>query len=259
MPAHHLFHRGFARAAARRAPLAAALAILAGLSCHDDPAGPRVLPSAGFSFAPQFSSSAAMVVDFDRVRIVFTRAGTGAIAFDTVVSFPSDADSILLNLAIPVQGVGQSENLSFSLAMINAAGDTVFRGGPNFVTVTAGGTTAPVLVPIHYTGVGANAASVRIATRDTSVFFNDSVVLTAVALDSANQPIAGTPIEWTSLDTARALVPLPNSGKVLGRTSAAPPASAPASSPDRRTRGSCGCNPCPARSRFSRATLSRAP
>jgi len=217
-----LFRGDFARTAARRAPLAATLAILAGLSCHDDPAGPRISPTAGFSFVPQFSSSAAMVVDFVRVRIVFLRAGTNQVALDTVVSFPSDADSITLNLAVPTQGVGQSENLSFSLAMINAAGDTVFRGGPNFVTVTAGGTTAPVLVPIHYTGVGSNAASVRIAVRDTSVFFNDSVVLTAVAFDSANQPISGTPIEWTSLDTTRALVPHPNSGKVFGRTQRGP-------------------------------------
>jgi hypothetical protein len=222
MPAHHLFQRGFARAAARRAPLALTLAILAGLSCHDDPVGPRISPTAGFSFVPQFSSSAAMVVDFDRVRIVFTRPGTNQVALDTVVFFPSDADSITLNLAIPVQGVGQSENLSFSLAMINAAGDTVFRGGPNAVTLTAGSTTAPVLVPIRYTGTGANAASVRITTPDTSVFFNDSVVLTAVVLDSANQPIAGTPIEWTSLDTNRATVPAANAGKVHGRTQRGP-------------------------------------
>ena len=222
MIARHLFHRGFARAAARRAPLAATLAILAGLSCSDDLAGPRIPPSAQFSFAPRFSSSAALVVDFERVRIVFTRAGTDAIAFDTIVSFPSDADSITLSLAVPVQGVGQSENLSFRLAMINAAGDTVFRGGPNSVTLTAGAATAPVLVPIRYTGVGANAAAVRIAARDTSVFFNDSIVLTAVAFDSANQPISGTPIEWTSLDTARALVPLPNTGKVFGRAQRGP-------------------------------------
>jgi hypothetical protein len=222
MLARDLFQRGLARAAARRVPLAATLAILAGLSCFDDPAGPRILPSAQFSFAPQFSSSAALVVDFERVRIVFTRAGTNAIAFDTVVSFPSGADSITLSLAVPVLGVGQSENLSFRLAMINAAGDTVFRGGPTAITLTAGTTTAPVVVPIRYTGLGANAAAVRIAAQDTSVFFGDSVVLTAVALDSANQPISGTPIEWTSLDTARALVPLPNSGKVFGRTQRGP-------------------------------------
>ena len=48
------------RAALRLAPLAATLAILTGLSCFGDPAGPDFKPTARFSFVPTFSSSAAM-------------------------------------------------------------------------------------------------------------------------------------------------------------------------------------------------------
>src|SRR5512144_877749 len=88
------------RAALRLAPLAATLAILTGLSCFGDPAGPDFKPTARFSFVPTFSSSAAMLVDFDRVRIVFTNPATGLLVYDTVVDFPSDVDSIALNLAV---------------------------------------------------------------------------------------------------------------------------------------------------------------
>ena len=168
---------------------------------------------AAFAFAPEFSTRAAEVVAFDRVRITLSRAS--GIAFDTVIAFPSDADSVRLALSTPING--PSETLTLTLEMIDAAGDTVFRGGPVPVTLEAGGltTTGGVSVPVRYTGVGANAKSVRIAPATASVFFRDSVGLTAEALDSAGDSIPGAPIAWRSLDTALAHMRSDTSGRVI--------------------------------------------
>jgi hypothetical protein len=169
---------------------------------------------AAFSFAPEFAVRGASVVAFDRVRVTLSR--TTGVAFDTVIAFPADSDSLHLVLTTPIDGA--SETLSLTLAMIDAAGDTVFRGGPVPVVLeaVAGGSGGAVSVPVRYTGVGANAKSVLIAPLSASVFFRDSVTLAATALDSSGQPIPGTPIAWRSLDTALAKVRADTSGRVLG-------------------------------------------
>jgi hypothetical protein len=191
--------------------LAALVAAMAAVSCTGDTAGPRQVHEAAFSLAPAFATSAAGIVAFDRVRITLSRSGTTVV--DTTVNFPADADSLVLRLLAPI--TGESETLTLNLAMINAAGDTVFRGGPLPVTVRATGSGPGVLVPVRYAGIGADAAGVRIATRSAALFFGDSLTLAAAALDSSGAPIPGTPIAWRSLDTALARVPSDTSGKVI--------------------------------------------
>jgi hypothetical protein len=184
--------------------------------CLGDSTAPRHGEPAPLSLAPVFETHAALVVSFDRVRITLTRSsGT---ALDTTVAFPPGADSLVLSLDVPI--IGSSETLSLSLAMIDAAGDTVFRGGPEPVTVSVGvaGTGTSVPVPIRYVGVGSNARSVRIATKAASVFFRDSVLLSATALDSSGRPIVGTPIAWRSLDINIAQVRSDTSGEVFAST-----------------------------------------
>jgi hypothetical protein len=153
-------------------------------------------------------------VEFTRVRITLSRT-TGA-ALDTVVDFPPGADSLVLALLVPI--TGSSETFALTLAMINAAGDTVFRGGPVPATATAGvvNQPAPVSVTVRYVGVGSNAASVRIAPRAASVFFGDTTPLAATAFDSSGAPIPGTPIVWRSLDAGLAHVAADTSGRVIG-------------------------------------------
>ena len=188
---------------------------------------------------PRFQSRAASAVQFDRVRVTLSRlapgsdtvlglragpalgvmsSGPGPIALDTTVDFPPGADSLALRLSVPI--TGGSEDLLLDLWMINAAGDTVFRGGPDIVTATDGtaGSETPVTVAVRYVGVGANARSVRIATRSATLFFRDSVTLTATALDADGQAIPGTPIAWRSLDARVAIVPDETIGKVVGGT-----------------------------------------
>ena len=186
---------------------------LAVVGCFRDSTSPRFLHPAAFSIAPSFSTRAAKVVEFDHVRVVLRRS-SGAVALDTTVEFPDTSDQISLNLSVPLSGASGSETFALSLAMTEGA-DTVFRGGPMPVTVSLGVTAASALVPLRYTGVGANAASVAITVKDTCLFFADSVMLTAIAKDSAGRPIPGTPIEWETLDSARVRLPSAAAGKVL--------------------------------------------
>jgi hypothetical protein len=190
--------------------LAAAL-LLAG--CLGDSTAPTH-SVARLALMPVFQTRSALFVSFTRVRITLSReVGT---ALDTVVAFPPTADSLQLTLLVPING--SSETLTLNLTMINAAGDTVFRGGPMLVTATSGviNRAAPVSVAVRYVGIGANARGVLIATRTASVFFRDSVRLTAAALDSSGEPIPGTPIVWQSLDPTLATVPVDSAGKVVG-------------------------------------------
>jgi len=189
-------------------------------SCFGDSTGLRESRRAPLAFAPVFDSRALLVVDFDRVRIHLVRPGTGEVVLDTVVSFPSDADSITLSLSVPVQGT--SENFSLTLAMISAAGDTVFRAGPVIVTATLGVLTRePSEVQTTYVGTGANAASVRFTTQaPLAAFFRDTVVVAAQAYDSAGRAIPGTPVIYRvdPRDTALAGVPDPRVGHVVAKS-----------------------------------------
>jgi hypothetical protein len=135
---------------------------------------------------------------------------------DTVIALGSEADSVDLTLTVPLAGAG--ETFELTIALIGTAGDTVFRAGPLTVTPVVGGGTPPAIpVPLAYTGVGADAASVVILVPETPLFFGQQLTLRAVVLDSADQPIPGAPVEWRSLDSTRVRVARPDSGRVIAQ------------------------------------------
>jgi hypothetical protein len=197
----------------------AIFAVLAVANCFRDDTGPKVRPGS-FGFQPVFSAAALKVVDFDRVRIRLYRPGTTDPALDIIVNFPANADSIKIPLTVPLQSGATSEDFDLTLAMINAAGDTVFRGGPTRVTATIspGGNQAPS-VPIIYVGAGANAAGVRFTTTPAAAFFGDTALFAAVAFDSSGNNLPGTPIVYSvnPLDSLVASVPDPAVGRVVAR------------------------------------------
>jgi hypothetical protein len=214
MPSAHLRTRVFLAAAATVAALAAA-------SCFDDAVGPPFPFRGQFAVLPSFRSSSASVIPVSAVRITLRRPGQATPVVDTVVTIAADQDSVLLALAVPM--LTSSETFTLNLALVGAAGDTVFRGGPISVTPASAGGEIPVIaVPIFYTGVGADAASVRITTLDPSVLSGDTVTLEAEALDDAGNPIPGTPVIWSSLDPQVAAVPDEATGAVVGQNQRGP-------------------------------------
>ncbi len=201
---------------------------LAILSCRDvtsPGSGPRY--ARGIAWRTEFpaaykdaGTAATSIVNFSKVRIVLHHSD-GTIALDTVVDFAAGTDSLPLTLDVKLlpSAPASGEPLSLNLAYINATGDTVFKGGP--VTVTAVPTSAttvapaPVTIPVAYTGPGATAVSVQISPRNGTASSGNTYTYTAVGLDANSNPLPGTPIFWSSLDTTAATVPNPAVGTVL--------------------------------------------
>ena len=210
----------------RRAALLIAGFALAVLSCGPDLTSPgsHVRYARGISFTPVFpqvlaqsDEAAGALVPFNRVRVVLHHAD-GTVALDTVVSFPEGADSIIVSLSVQLAltAPASGEPLAMNLAYINAAGDTVFKGGP--VTVDAVPSTPgvppppPVGIPVTYTGPGSTATGVVISPRSEIVFDGDAFSFAAVAHDASGAPLSGTPIIWASLDPAIASIAAPSAG-----------------------------------------------
>jgi len=201
------------------------------LSCGREPTGPSSVPVNAFkrvaslAVSPQYETAlrssalhaALSQVAFEKVRITLRRED-GSIALDTVVDFPAGADSLTLALIVPLPATAPSSGVPFSLNLgyVNAAGDTVFRGGPSAVTVipSAPGSAPPppVQVPVHYTGTGSTASTVTISPRTASGLAGQSASFSAVARASDGTAIAGTPVVFSSSDPGVVRIGNPNSG-----------------------------------------------
>lgn len=205
-----------------RLAIPAAVFLLSLLSCGREVTGPENGVFSGgrrvgaLAVAPEYPSLMAsvlggsQVVPFERVRLVLRRTD-GAVALDTLIAFPATVDSLTLAFLVPLPVNAPAEGVSMALTMayINAAGDTVFRAGPQSVLVPPvrdGVTQPPVSTPIRYSGVGAGAASVQISPDTATRVAGSSSGFTATALDGQSQPIAGTPLLFYTLDSTRATV-----------------------------------------------------
>jgi len=189
-------------------------------SCFGESTGPELRP-ARLIILPSFANPhAARVVDFDRVRVTLRRPGQTppAFHFDTVISFPAGADTLRLELAVPITGT--TESFALYLAMYNTTlADTVFTSGPDPITATTNvlnlATAEPVLT---YVGVGSNAAGVRFVNPQAAAFFGATVTLVAEAFDSGGAAIPGTPIVYVlanPADSLRARIPDRDVGQVI--------------------------------------------
>lgn len=221
----------------RLATIVAAFA-LSLLSCGREITGPhngvarRV--AHGLSFIAEFpgplasvAAGAGTVVPFERVRVLFLRLD-GRPALDTLIPFPAQSQELALSLSVALSdnAPAAGEELALFLRYINAAGDTVFRGGPVAVLAVPagarGGSPAPATVPLIYSGPGASATSV-IAAPDTSwLTSGDPFAFTAVARDAADSIITDAPVVWTSLDPQRATLAAMHTGSGMTMPSRGP-------------------------------------
>lgn len=199
------------------------------LACGREVTGPagRAIRSAAIAWSPLFPAAylesqlaAQQAVPFERVRITLLRED-GTVAIDTVVLFPAGVDSIAVAISVPLpEGTPASGlPLKLSLGYLNAAGETVFRGGPvDVVALPAGAgstTPPPVVIPVTYSGPGAGATAVRISPKTTNGTIGDVVSFSAQALNSAGTVIPNTPVIFASLDPTRATIANANVGTVV--------------------------------------------
>lgn len=180
--------------------------------------------SALLALAPELPGAMSVVdgsgsvVPFTRVRIVLLRTD-GSLLVDRLVDFPPTADSIVLSLLVPLPSSAPTEGypVDVLLRYVNAAGDTVFAGGPIRVTATAAGRDTPpqqVDVPLTWTGPGSTAESVEISPSDGVATSGTTTAFTAIARDAQGEPVAGAPIIFSTADPTRAAIAAPGNGTV---------------------------------------------
>lgn len=209
----------------RRAALAAAAFLATTLSCGREVTGPPggMQLVRGFTFEARFGPEglpngvASDLVPYTRVRVVLVNS-SGATVVDRVVDFPSTVQEVPVAIDVPLaSGTGSAgESMVLSLAFVNAAGDTVFRGGPQQVQVVPsvpGSEPPPVpQIPVTFTGTGAAATSVVMSRSADTVLAGNAFSYSAAALDAQGSPIAGTPIAWRSATSTRATITAPGAG-----------------------------------------------
>jgi hypothetical protein len=160
--------------------------------------------SRGVFLAPVFPKSLQLLPDasasasFTSVRAMLT-SPLGTIVVDTTVAFPASADSIVLQLNVPISGSAaiDDEILIAQLWCINSAGLTVFKGGPEPVVPAIGSHVSATLIPLVYvgpgspgggdtTGVGGVVASaLAIATQPVTSVAGTALALTVDVVDAA--------------------------------------------------------------------------
>jgi hypothetical protein len=201
-----------------RALVTVSVCTLAFGSCIDAPTAPsgaRWAHGVAFdaTFPPVFQTlpaAASTLVPFERVRVLIRRAN-GSIALDTTIAFPSGSAEVSLGLNVPLAADSPpaGEEVTVSLAYVNAAQDTVFRGGPRSTTLVGntGGRPqpSPITVPLVYTGPGWNAARVRVLPPTLSVMGGDPFAVGAEAVDGNGAPVPA-PVMFTSLDPSIATI-----------------------------------------------------
>lgn len=214
----------FIRPIALRAAAATALS-LAAVACGREPSGPALAPdgitmvSAPLAWNTVFPEGvrelqraaqsspggAGDIVTFTKVRVVLNNPD-GSVALDIMVDFPAGATEVPVTLTVPLPASTPPGGLPLALNLkyLNAAGETVFSGGP--VTVNALPTTpgspppppAQVTVNLSYTGPGSTASRVRITPTELTVRTGEAFAFDAVALDGAGNVIPNTPIVFNS-------------------------------------------------------------
>lgn len=193
--------------------LAAGLSLL---SCGREITGPEGrVREAAFAFDPRMPKAFAVegsgsVVPFNRVRVTLTHLD-GALAGEKLVDFPADAPSVELAVSVLLPFGSGNEGIDLILRMqyINAAGDTVFRAGPQTVTavpISAGEPQPVVPVEVTYVGPGADATTVVISQPSGTVLAGTSTTFSATAHDAQEATIANTPVVFSSPDAAHVTI-----------------------------------------------------
>jgi hypothetical protein len=221
-----------AGAPVRRVALLTLAFVVSLLSCGREITGPDhgIRFARGISFLVEFPGPLANVVEgagsvvpFDRVRIRFLRELDGSVALDRIIDFGAETDSIELRLDIPLSPSApeSGEPLSLGLWYINAAGDTVFRGGPVSVIAVPSGRGAPAPQPfsvaLDYTGPGSEASALVITPDTLVVRAGDAFSFSAAATDAQQAAVPDAPIVFTSRDTAIARITALGAGDGVAR------------------------------------------
>lgn len=212
----------------RRAAVLALTLFASLLSCGREITGPGGRgPLAQLNFVPDYSAmidevngvmhSVSALVPFNRVRIELRRVDN-SIAAAQVVNFPDDATEVPLSITVRLgdDASSEGEELTAFLRYINAAGDTVFSGGPITVMAVPGGGSSqpPVEIPVVPVVPGAVFARIDIAPDTVIATMGQNANFTAVGYDGQDNVVANAIIGFISRNPTLVSVPNLGSGTV---------------------------------------------
>lgn len=176
-------------------------------TCRDEPTGPggRTLRSADLAFAPVYPADVSLegaALQVDRVRLRLARLD-GTVAFDTLIDFPLDRDT--LTIAATVNVVGTSE--SFAALLQLRAGELVLFADSAQVSAAANGIGstpgAPIRLLLTYVGPGAGeVAALDLTPGDTALVLGDSARLAPHPTRTDGSAVPEVLLIWSSSDTA---------------------------------------------------------
>ncbi|HEX4634296.1 MAG TPA: hypothetical protein VH163_10695, partial [Gemmatimonadales bacterium] len=154
---------------------------LAAATCTRELDGPG--RSARLELAPRFAPQAnppGNALAIDQVRAQVVRHSTAEVVFDKTYPFATGS-SLQLGLTFALS----QPTDTFDVFLDYQRGAQTLFSGSQSIPVSAGGTPAPVPLPVFYVGPGRSATSIAIAPRDTILTSGDPLQLRLTVLDTA--------------------------------------------------------------------------
>lgn len=192
------------RHVSRMARVAGMFAVAAAAAtCRDTVTGPGA--HARFNLVPSFTTAPdAPLVAISRVLVVVRRYPDLDSAAARLVDVPADTEPIRIDIQVAQNT--PNELFRVTLAAIDAAGDTAYRGVADSVLGALVGTPPPVSLPLVYSGANTVVHSVTLLPHDTTVYVGSTAQLTATARRADNTPKADALIQFTSRDPSSVAV-----------------------------------------------------
>ena len=204
--------------------VAAALAAFA-IACSKDSTGPGAAPvvhtSGALLVTTTYANPLAAGAPVVRARLI-ARYADATVAKDTIVTLPPGADPQLVSLTVLLTTGTASgrQDMTGSVRLIGAAGDTRYAGGPvgGSAVAAAVGSPATITIPLVYAGPGRTAKTLTLVPHDTALAFGDSIVVAAQVRDTAGALLPGTLVAWSSQDVSKVTVRSKFGGMLGGGT-----------------------------------------
>jgi hypothetical protein len=177
---------------------AVALALTA-LTCRDAGLGPGLPARTSITIAPSIQRGLEPGgPTFESLRAVrgILAPLDGGTPYQVDALFTNDTATLVFDVVFP----GTSQRYSLSLAATDTAGDTLFTSTRD-ITATPG-TSRAVDETLRYVGADTAVAFLGLATSDTMVLADDSIVVTAQGYDAQKNAISPLRVGWTTRDGA---------------------------------------------------------
>ncbi|UCG86403.1 MAG: Ig-like domain-containing protein, partial [Gemmatimonadota bacterium] len=130
------------------------------------------------------------------------------------VSVESEASSVAAtSIMVLVELVNEVETMMLNLGFLDQSGTSLFQNQPGEVVIRQTGDNNLPPQTVNYVGPGLSAASVEVDLPVPVLFFGNTVMPSAVALDASGDTIPNVPFTWSSPDAGLVTVD-PATGEV---------------------------------------------